>query len=353
MTLTRRTVLATAASLSIPYIFTSARSVRAQSTTRKTFALHIGIDQVGPQYPAGVAKLNGCVKDAETYFAITGQQKFGKRSLLRNQQATVLEVRRWILGAAQRLVGGDVFLVTYAGHGGSLPDKNGDEPDGRDETWCLYDRQFRDDELYALWAQFDAGVKIVVISDSCHSGTVAREAVETENLAREIQDPESAASRAFAPVGAGDGARGVGSRSVGDLVALIGGQARSRGVEADQSVPQPRAITEEVAQQDYDSRPREYQTEPSSRVGETGREVPATGILLAGCQDAQLSWEQNGQGMFTNQLNKAFRAGTGLNNYSAFMAAIKQSMPANQTPNFFPFGTPGDEFYLKEPPFTV
>ncbi|MEO8165776.1 MAG: caspase family protein, partial [Betaproteobacteria bacterium] len=93
--------------------------------------------------------------------------------------------------------------------------------------------------------------------------------------------------------------------------------------------------------------------EPSNRVGDMGRQVPATGILLAGCQDSQLSWEQNGQGMFTNQLNRTFSAGTGVANYSSFMAAIKQQMPANQTPNFFPFGTPGNEFYLREPPFTA
>ena len=48
-------------------------------------------------------------------------------------------------------------------------DTNGDEAtrdygemgevgDTKDETWCLYDRQLIDDELYALWAEFPAAV---------------------------------------------------------------------------------------------------------------------------------------------------------------------------------------------------
>ena len=47
--------------------------------------------------------------------------------------------------------------------------------DGYDETWVLYDRQLVDDELYTLWSKFAPGVRIVVLSDSCHSGTAIRE----------------------------------------------------------------------------------------------------------------------------------------------------------------------------------
>ena len=43
-----------------------------------------------------------------------------------------------------------------------------------DETWVCYYRQFIDDELYELWGKFKAGVRILVLSDSCHSGTVLR-----------------------------------------------------------------------------------------------------------------------------------------------------------------------------------
>ncbi len=43
-----------------------------------------------------------------------------------------------------------------------------------DETWVCYDRQLVDDELYELWGKFKSGVRILALSDSCHSGTVTR-----------------------------------------------------------------------------------------------------------------------------------------------------------------------------------
>ena len=39
-------------------------------------------------------------------------------------------------GAASEVGPEDMFLITYSGHGGSVVDLSGDEPDFRDETWC-------------------------------------------------------------------------------------------------------------------------------------------------------------------------------------------------------------------------
>jgi hypothetical protein len=70
-----------------------------------------------------------------------------------------------------------IFFLTYSGHGGQVPNTGNDfEPDGFDETWCLYDGELIDDELYTALGSFAAGVRIFVLSDSCHSGTVLREA---------------------------------------------------------------------------------------------------------------------------------------------------------------------------------
>lgn len=79
------------------------------------------------------------------------------------------------------------LIVYYAGHGNSIPDKsfkyvNGkcipcekDEDDSRDETWVFKDGDLIDDEMREIWNNNKCG-NILVISDSCHSGTV----VETE-----------------------------------------------------------------------------------------------------------------------------------------------------------------------------
>ena len=106
--------------------------------------------------------------------------------MLIDKDATVRKVTQAITtAAATQLVAGDTFFLTYSGHGGQVPDRNGDEaqadsgelgefPDQYDETWVLYDRQLVDDELFYLWSLFAPKVGIVMFSDSCHSGTVAR-----------------------------------------------------------------------------------------------------------------------------------------------------------------------------------
>jgi hypothetical protein len=58
-----------------------------------------------------------------------------------------------------------------------VPDTNGDEIDGLDEALCPYDLQtgggaLIDDEINTLFSARKAGVRLVLISDSCHSGTV-------------------------------------------------------------------------------------------------------------------------------------------------------------------------------------
>ena len=59
---------------------------------------------------------------------------------LLDEKATAASVLEGIRNAARELKAGDLFLIQYSGHGGQVPDRNGDEADGLDETWCLYDR---------------------------------------------------------------------------------------------------------------------------------------------------------------------------------------------------------------------
>ena len=71
---------------------------------------------------------------------------------------------------------GDILFLTYSGHGASLPDKPGHEPDQRDETWVLYDRQFVDDEALLAPRHVQAGRSHPrALLDSCHSRSVAKE----------------------------------------------------------------------------------------------------------------------------------------------------------------------------------
>lgn len=73
---------------------------------------------------------------------------------------------------------GDLVVLTYSGHGSWIADRDADEPDARDEVLCPYDiaqnRPLTDDVLYDMFADRERGVRIVFISDSCHSGSVSR-----------------------------------------------------------------------------------------------------------------------------------------------------------------------------------
>lgn len=137
-------------------------------------SLHIGLNAVDPnRYEGWSGPLNSCVNDARDMEEFARARGFRTTTLL-NENATrgsVLEALGDALGALGR---GDMLLVTYSGHGGETPDWNGDEGDGIDETWCLRDGQLIDDELWHLWVGAAAGLRIVVLSDSCNSGTVVK-----------------------------------------------------------------------------------------------------------------------------------------------------------------------------------
>ena len=96
--------------------------------------------------------------------------------MLLTKKATRAKTLAAIRAAAKRLKSGDLFFLSYSGHGGQVDDVSGEEDDKLDETWCLFDGQLIDDELYLELGRFAKGVRVLVLSDSCHSGTVTRAA---------------------------------------------------------------------------------------------------------------------------------------------------------------------------------
>jgi metacaspase-1 len=137
-------------------------------------SLHIGLNAVDPQHYEGWSgPLNACEADANDMADLAYTSGFAPTRLV-TRKATRAAVLGGIAHAAKSLKSGDMFFLTYSGHGGQLPDLNGDEPDGKDETWCLYDGELVDDELYSSWGAFATGVRILLLSDSCHSGSVSK-----------------------------------------------------------------------------------------------------------------------------------------------------------------------------------
>ena len=86
------------------------------------------------------------------------------------------QTKEYLQRYADTLSSGDTFAFYYSGHGSFVPDKNGDEADGKDEALVLSDGvsniPFIDDELNHYLNNIQA--KKLIIFDSCHSGTVNR-----------------------------------------------------------------------------------------------------------------------------------------------------------------------------------
>jgi len=136
-------------------------------------SLHIGVEMLNNNHYSGEFPiLQGCVEDAKTMFEIAKKKGFKSLTLspLLNTKVIAEDVKRIILNASTKLKDGDTFFLTFSGHGAQIPSNV--EPDNFNETWCFFDRMLIDNELGSLWRGFAKGVRIVVVSDSCHSGTM-------------------------------------------------------------------------------------------------------------------------------------------------------------------------------------
>jgi hypothetical protein len=139
-------------------------------------ALCIGINN----YPGTHMDLRGCVNDANDWESTLIARGYSVNKLL-DVQATKAAMVAAMSNLISKAAKNDSLVITFSGHGTYQPDTDGDEVDGLDEGLCPYDLQTNgsaliDDEIKALFATRKPGVRIVLISDSCHSGTVTRAA---------------------------------------------------------------------------------------------------------------------------------------------------------------------------------
>lgn len=136
-------------------------------------ALCIGIND----YPGTGSDLAGCVNDAEDWEKELKRLGFGT-TLMTDGQATREAMIDQMTAIVSATRAGDVAVITYSGHGTWQPDDDGDEPDLRDEALCPHDfpdaGPLLDDDLFDIFSQRHRGARVIFLSDSCHSGSVAR-----------------------------------------------------------------------------------------------------------------------------------------------------------------------------------
>ncbi|MBP8107835.1 MAG: caspase family protein [Caldilineaceae bacterium] len=145
-------------------------------------ALCVGIND----YPYDGSDLNGCINDAKSWAELlVGHYDFplSDVKLLLDAEATKANIMAGLTALLAGANSGDILVFTNASHGTYIADTSGDEP-SYDEALCPYDcatNLIVDDELRDLFHGLAKGVRLVVISDSCFSGTVTR-AVLGENV---------------------------------------------------------------------------------------------------------------------------------------------------------------------------
>lgn len=148
-------------------------------------ALCVGIND----YPFGEENdLRGCVNDANDWTKLlTNHFGFTVKQLL-NGDATKANILAGLKGLLTGAAAGDILVFTNASHGTYLADTDGDE-DKYDEAICPHDTDSNllvDDELRMLFAKIPDGVRVSVISDSCHSGSVTRVVVNDYRRNRQL-----------------------------------------------------------------------------------------------------------------------------------------------------------------------
>ena len=164
-------------------------------------ALLIGIDKykdVGPTLQGAendVGRINTFVRNSLKF-------RPDQIKVLLNEEATkkniLQSMSQWLVADSHP---GDRVFFFYSGHGFFQADKDGDESDSLDETLVNYDTKvddqnvvynmITDDEIDAILKKL-TDRKVVVMIDSCHSGTMTRdlEADNGPNFAKTIVLPD-------------------------------------------------------------------------------------------------------------------------------------------------------------------
>lgn len=167
-------------SLFVSFYLLSVQAVFAQSSN--IYGLVIGIDD----YLGTQNDLAGAANDANDIELAL--KRAGARQVYKflNTEAVKANIRKAWKHLVAQANAGDTIIFTFSGHGSQEKEpagRNG-ETDGLNENFLLAgfgpsgpntNERIVDDELF-LWAKEadDKGVKVILVADSCHSGTMHR-----------------------------------------------------------------------------------------------------------------------------------------------------------------------------------
>lgn len=134
-------------------------------------AILVGLTRVDPEaYQGWDGDCPGCdldVMNMHRAFHESGRSS----AVLLNEFATVGKLENLFVAQYINLKRDDFLMLFFSGHGGQQPDRNNDEADGKDETLCMYNGELVDDQIGDMLSMIPEGVRVLMITDSCNSGT--------------------------------------------------------------------------------------------------------------------------------------------------------------------------------------
>lgn len=266
-------------------------------------SLHIGVNETDfAHYGNALDHLVACAADASEMATLADHKGFEEVRLLIDHDARLDHILVELDRLAATAKNGDLVFITFSGHGSQIPILPGsetDEGDLFDETWCVFDNQLIDTEIFQKLALFEKGVRIVFLLDSCHSGTAIHEWIhESWDFLEHFRDQKNLRFR------------------------FMNKSARNQVFNKNKA--------------DYVARQQQLTA---------NKKIKASVCLISACQDNQRAIEDTFHGMFTNailfEINQA-------HSYKSLHKAVHKHLHAFQSPNFYTLGT-GVKSFIKQP----
>lgn len=181
--------------------------------------------------------------------SVLGTQGFTDFRILSDSRATRLNILNELTSLENDTREGDIVVIHFSAHGQGIPDDNGDEPDGIDESICCYgaeayllasyngEEHLRDDELgeYLDRIRLKAGKsgQVLVLLDACYSGSGTR---GDETPSRGVGNLLMKEGDSFAPKGNDDvpfqeSFRETNSKNLAPLIVFSGSRADEKNFE--------------------------------------------------------------------------------------------------------------------------
>lgn len=290
----------------------------------KGYAVHISAEKVDPKsYKGLIPDLPSSLRDLKFMQKVAAKQGYQEVAALVGNtdkdasRCTRANVLKALKDAGEKARDGDIVLVTYSGHGALIPDDadDHDEKSGLDNTWCLFDGMLVDDEIWMALSKYRAGVRVVVVVDSCHSETSVK-----GNMLNAKDFSNLATAKAMNPTVA-----------TKDLIAA---NAAVKGKLDREAVPgqaaQVRALARTVEVETYFEHEALYKDlatkHNKEEVIRDPQKLAATTITLAACRDDQVAIEALTNGLFTREMSRLWKDGMYAGDYTTFDTEIQDKV---------------------------